>query len=456
MAMNGPLRGRKVVVVGAGLAGLAAAVDVRQSGAQVLVLEARDRVGGRVLTIRDGFAQHQHAEAGGDFIDEDQTEIRRLAAELGLELRPILHRGFGFIEQRRRGAREMRRNSSAWGTIAKRIGPLARAFRLSDERWDSCVAQSLAGVSVGQWLNGIKADETLWAMVRGLRGFFLADPEHLSLLALVEQFAAGMPGRQRMFRIAGGNDRLPRALAERLGNAVHFRTGAVAIRQNRRSVCVHVESANGEEHDVRADYAIVAIPATTLRRVQFSPSLPGLQARALARLRYGAVTKSLLQFERRFWRLNGTPRAFGSDLPIGAIWEGNEEQSGRAGILTLMAGGSASRKTQAIVSRQGAVGLVRALRFLGAHEAALLHSRIVPWEQDPWACGGYAYFDPGFDPLWRNWLGHPHGRIFFAGEHTSGKWQGYMNGAVESGLRAGAEVRMSARGWDGARQRKAL
>ncbi len=440
--MNGPLRGQTVVVVGAGLAGLAAAVDVKESGAKVLVLEARDRVGGRVLTIRDGFAQDQHGEAGGDFIDEDQLEIRRLIDESRLELCPILRRGFGFIRQRRRGRAEGPISSKAWSGIAATIEPLARAFRLSEERWDSGVARSLARISVGQWLRRVKADADLTSVVRGLRGFFLADPEDLSLLVLVEQFASGMPGRQRMFRIAGGNDRLALALTARVGNTVHLRTTVLALRQDRRSVRVRVESANGDEQEIRADYVIVAIPATLLRKVRFSPPLPGAQSQAIARLRYGAVTKSLLQFERRFWRRNGRPRAFGTDSPVGAIWEGNEEQQGSTGILTLMAGGSASRDTQRILGRQGARGLVRALEWLGPEDTALLHSRTVAWEHDPWCCGGYAYFDPEYDPLWRGWLGHPHGRIVFAGEHTSLKWQGYMNGAVESGLRAGAEVRI--------------
>jgi monoamine oxidase len=170
------------------------------------------------------------------------------------------------------------------------------------------------------------------------------------------------------------------------------------------------------------------------------PSLPAQQHDALGALKYGRVTKTLLQFSKRFWRIPGRPRAFGSALPIGALWEGNEEQRGRAGILTLMAGGGASDATQAIVAKEGVAGLARALEWLGSKRAELLTSRSVVWEQDPWARGGYAYFDPGFPPALRPWLALPTGRIFFAGEHTSVKWQGYMNGAVESGRRAAAEI----------------
>ena len=136
----------------------------------------------------------------------------------------------------------------------------------------------------------------------------------------------------------------------------------------------------------------------------------------------------------------GRPRAFGTPLPLGALWEGNEEQRGRAGILSLHAGGSASDGTQAIVTKDGVQGLIAALDWLGSRGAALMASRQVVWESDPWARGGYAYFDPSFDPALRQWLARPFGRLFFAGEHTSVRWQGYMNGAVESGRRAAAEI----------------
>jgi monoamine oxidase len=188
------------------------------------------------------------------------------------------------------------------------------------------------------------------------------------------------------------------------------------------------------------DYALLTLPATLLRRVPITPALPAQQHDAIARLRYGRATKTLLQFSRRFWRAVGRPRAIGSDLPIGAVWEGNEEQTGRPGILSMLAGGSASDATQAIVARDGMAGLAAALDWLGSSGAELIASRQIVWEADPWSRGGYAFFDPAYDPNLRQWLARPFGRLFFAGEHTSFKWQGYMNGAVESGRRAAAEV----------------
>jgi monoamine oxidase len=171
--------------------------------------------------------------------------------------------------------------------------------------------------------------------------------------------------------------------------------------------------------------------------------VPARQHEAFGALKYGRATKSLLQFSRRFWRSPGQVRAFGSALPFGAVWDGNEEQRGKAGILNLLAGGGASDATQEIVARSGVQGLAATLDWLGARDAVLVGSKQVVWEQDPYARGGYAFFDPGFDPQLRQWLSRPAGRVFFAGEHTSIKWQGYMNGAVESGRRAAAEIAAS-------------
>ena len=436
------LSGTSVIVVGAGLAGLSAAVRLRKDGARVTVVEARDRVGGRVLTIRDGFAKGQHAEAGGDFIDHGQEEIRRLADQYGLPVRTILRQGFSFVRDKGRGQIHGRpmKGERAWKPIVDRAKPWIEAYRRAEQRWESAVVRSMAQRSVAQWLDEIHADGNMRAMVRGLRGFFLADPEDLSLLVLIEQLASEEPGAEPEGRIEGGNDRLPKAMAVELGEAVHLNTTARAVHDDQTSVSVTVERAGGDRTQMNADYVILAVPVTTLRAIEITPDLPLEQAKVFERLKYGRVTKSLLQFDRRFWKRKGRSPAYGTDAPTGAIWDANEEQRGPAGILTLMAGGQASEDTQKILAQEGVQGLVHALDWLKPDDAALLHSHHVTWEHDSWAQGGYAYFDPSFDPAWRPWLARPHGRLLFAGEHTSIKWQGYMNGAVESGLRAAAEV----------------
>jgi len=271
-----------------------------------------------------------------------------------------------------------------------------------------------------------------------MRGFFLADPEDLSLLVFVDQFSSD-DWPSRMYRVAGGNDRIATTMAARLGDRVRLETEVVAVSQRGSTVRVSARDRSGDSQ-LTCDYLLMALHASIVRRVPITPALPVPQHEAFAHLRYGRATKTLMQFSKRFWRIPGKPRAFDSPLPFGAVWEGNEDQRGAAGIITLLAGGNASDLTQAIIAKDGPNGLVRDLEWLGSNRANLIASRQIVWEQDPFARGGYAYFDPAFDPGLRSWLARPAGRIFFAGEHTSIKWQGYMNGAVESGLRAAAEI----------------
>lgn len=429
-----------MIVAGAGLAGLAAARALEARGAAVTVVEARDRVGGRVWTLRGPFAARQHAEAGADLIEEQQEHVLGLARELGLTPVPILRDGFGFYGPDARGRRKIHAGLGALAKVGALLAGAVRDFKLAEQRWDSAVAARLGRQSVAQWLDAVDAPASLRAGVRGFRGFFLADPEELSLLPFVEQFAeAGVPGHGRIFTIREGNDRLATGMAKRLRGAVLLSTVVRRVLRHHGRVTVTIQGLGKPHTELSADYFVCALPASTARGVLFDPPLPEPQHDAIAHLRYGCATRLLLQFERRFWRKKGRPNAFGTDLPTGALWDANEQQRGPQGILSFLAGGNASKALQDTLHRDGERGVIRQLDWLGK-PAKLIASQVVVWDHDPWARGGYAYFDPGFDPLWRAWLARPADRIVFAGEHTSIKFQGYMNGAVESGLRAAAEI----------------
>ena len=193
-------------------------------------------------------------------------------------------------------------------------------------------------------------------MATALRGFFLADPEDLSLLAMVDQFAeTGPPGGEKTFRVKGGNDRIASKLAGVLGRRLQLHTILRRVRQTASGIMAQVESQSGLA-ELAADYLICAMPATTARDVIFEPGLPDLQRDAIHSLRYGAVTKTALQLDRVTWRKRGKPRAFGTNLPLGAVWDGNEEQHGKHGILTLMAGGRASLETREMLKAGGGSG----------------------------------------------------------------------------------------------------
>ena len=429
----------RVLVAGAGFAGLAAARALEARGAVVTVVDARDRVGGRVWTVRDGFLHGQHAEAGADFIESNQVALLALVHDLKLRTAPILRRGFGYYGTDDRGRLRVQSLAAGLRAMAKPLDRLIRDYEISERRWDSAIARDMAGRSVAAWLRNVGAATSVTRRFRGLRGLFLADPDDLSLLALVDFFAdIGASGWGDSFRIVGGNDRIATSLARQLHGPVHLQSVLRRVRQDRRHVVATLDGRSGLAQ-LTAEYLVVALPATTARAVSFTPGLPDLQRDAVSRLRYGSATRLLVQFAGRFWIRRGQPNAFGSDQPFGALWDGNEQQKGRAGILSFLAGGGASRELRDLLRSDRLDGVLARIGWLG-RPTPVLASRAIVWEDDVWAKGGYAFFDPGFDPTWRDWLARPFGRVVFAGEHTSIRWQGYMNGAVESGLRAAAEV----------------
>jgi monoamine oxidase len=179
---------------------------------------------------------------------------------------------------------------------------------------------------------------------------------------------------------------------------------------------------------------VITLPAILLRDLDMQPPLPDDQRRAIASLPYGAATKVLVRSTTDLFG-GRRARAFATDTDLGAFWDG----SGNGTIVTFLAGGSVSRQLRARADAAPA-RLLDDLCWLGMSGAPVVERHVVTWEDEAFSRGGYAYLDAGFDPAWRTLLARRHGRLLFAGEHTSTEWQGYMNGAIESGRRAAREL----------------
>ncbi len=440
MAGRHPIR---IVVAGAGLAGLSAARDLLRHGLDVHVVEAREHPGGRVRTLRD--ADGVHVEAGGEFIDGPHDAIRTLAGSLRLPLIRVLRGGFGLALDDGRRTTLHTGPERPWRAITRRLRPLVEAYRDAGGTWDGAAAVALARRSVDALVPPDARPAHARAFVEALRAFYLADPAGLSGLVLIDQLLSGEPpGRTDAWRVRGGTDRLIGALARGVARRgrLEVRCRVDAIAQHARGVRLAVTGADGRRRQIAADYAIVSLPPPLVRACAFDPPLPDRQQDALLALAMGAATKVSLRFDRAWWRRRGRPNAFGSNLPCGAVWDAGEEQ--QAPVLTLLAGASDSAPLAAAASRRG--GVAALLRVLGTPSSpGSAIGGAVSWEHERWSAGGYAVFGPGFDPRDRRLLSAAHGRVLFAGEHTSERWQGFMNGAVESGQAAARDALALAR-----------
>jgi len=431
--------GRRVTVIGAGLSGLTAAHELAANRRVVTVVEARGRSGGRVWTARDGFLDRQYAELGGEFVDNDHAQVRTLVARYGLELVPVLRSGFTQRHRSSEGGYQLTRGSG-WAQLQKAFAPLILRYRVArgDEHADA--VRELSTYSVREWLRVQGAGDELHAIVDSMRGFFLADPEELSALALVAQLAdRGSPAQTRISRIVGGADRLVDALVRHTPAQFLFNHHVHAIAQAPDRVRVHVRDAAGLQQELETDAVVVTVPTTVLRTIAITPPLPEEQLHAIASLRYGCATKVVIQYAGDALRRTHA-RAFATDTYLGAFWDSTEGQlSTSCSTLTFLCGGSASAAMRQHIER-GPRDVLAGLCWLDLADVTVTASRHTSWERDKFAGGGYAYLDPTFDPAWLSLLSRRAGRIVFAGEHTSSEHQGYMEGAIESGLRAAREL----------------
>ncbi|MEO8093068.1 MAG: FAD-dependent oxidoreductase [bacterium] len=437
----------RVVVVGAGLAGLTAADELERAGATVTVLEARDRVGGRVRTIRAPFAGGQHAEAGGEYGDFIHSELRRYCRRFGIGLEDTTRGWGGLAELVHRKGEVVRYGAFYDRRVRRDVNAFyARTYRLArnlDPRDPAATAPGLDDDDVGGLLDSIRPSARGRFLLEGwIRDDYAVEPEALSLLyfaAAEKLYKPVSDARTEVFRLRGGNDRLPGALAARL-REVRLAAPVSAVSHGPAGVAVDV---GGEQLD--ADFCVLAAPLPALRNILFSPALPEPLAQAVAELAYGPVTKTLVQYDSRRWRRQGRSGDVYSDLPLGSTWEASDQQDGRRGILLSYAAGACSGHFEPldVAARAAYVSETVNGVFPGLEDEAGAAASVA-WAQEPFSGGAWAAPAPGqVVPLWPA-LREPTGRLHLAGEHTAGLYAGYMEGAIRSGKRTARRIAAAA------------
>jgi monoamine oxidase len=446
---------RKVIVIGAGLAGLSSAYELAQAGHEVTVLEARTRSGGRVWTLRDSFPEGLYAEAGATNVFNNHEWTMKYVKELGVALDPMESTGGASIFHIR-GKRIVIKSGSPveWplelkpeekglgrGALwAKYVAPVVK--ELGDPEaagWPPASIKRYDSISFAEFLRQQGASPGAVEILRlGLADQLGEGADEVSALNLLREAAPRAVVKQS-FSIHGGSDTLPRAFADRLGDRIHYGMPAVKIEHDARGVRVICSQA-GSQQTFAADYLICAIPFAVLKRVEVSPGFSPEKSQAIAQLGNTSVVRVFLQTRKRFWLDEGLTGAATTDLPIMTAYDKAHYMPGKRGMLEAYVAGSRARRLAATTSSERLNFTVSQMEMiLPAVREHYEGGASVCWDEDEWARGAYAWFKPGQMESLLPHIARPEGRVHFAGDHTS-PWPGWMNGALQSGARAAREV----------------
>ena len=454
------LGGRPVIVLGAGLAGLAAAWNLQRNGYDVTVVEAQDIPGGRVKTIREPFSNGCYAEAGAVRIYNNHRWTQKYIRLMGLDSKL---RAYGddkgahlwYLQGKRfitpagdwpvagLSARE-KRNPFAmveeyWGPGFKAVGnPMSPDYPTAS-------ARALDGQTLADFLKSHGASDA-WLQVLLAQEGALGDFSAMAVTAL--EGAPNDGPHTSTSGLVGGNDQLPKALAASLGDAVRYKTVVRQIAHDADGVRVTVRDAAGQ-HEIAADHCVCTLPFPILRSIEITPAFSAAKMDAIAQYGLVSLARVSLQTRSRFWRNDplgalGGLNMIGTDTDMGRVWNTSVLQPDphRGMLHAYMVDQQALDFARVAAGERVAHAVREVAKFLPELPGEVEASAVKVWHEDPWQLGAVASARPGqFHRVWPA-ARRAEGRVHFGGEHTS-VWIGYMNGALESGERCAREIMSS-------------
>ena len=431
---------RSAVVIGAGFAGLAAAYTLKNAGWKVTVLEARDRIGGRVFSHK--FAGTDLVcELGAEWVGESHERIKALCHDFGIPLQK--HQ---FEDYLLRDGRVYRPNE--WG-----FSPQAKqAFEKLISGYEKLTPLAKTKLDKYDWWTylekiGFGPDDL---RLRDLMDStdFGESIRHVSAFAALAEYAESSPHNEMDYKMTGGNSRLAEELGKRIGSEnIRLVTRVQEIKQNAKGVTVNgyfVSPAPADaqalpsKFQLSADAVVCTVPINSLLKIKFDPPLSPAQQDAAERLTYARICKNSVLYNERFWKAENFSMV--SDVTSHYYFHSTQNQKGKQGILTSYAIGEKADVLASQSDERRMRIIAGDLMDLNANALSLARGiASYAWQRDEFTDGAYALYKPGQWFGIRPILQRSHGKVLFAGEHLA-DWQGFMEGAVETGEAAAAAL----------------
>lgn len=456
--------GPKVIVVGAGVAGLHAAYRMKKAGLRAEVYEGAGRTGGRIYTAKDILATGLTTELGGEFINSDHLDMLDLAKEFGLPLidvqgpgeKSLVREDYFFAGSRRTEAQAVQ----AFRPIAAKILLDAQKLPgLAGEK-SSPEAAALDKTPLSLYLDRVCGGpgwmRTLLDVAYTTEyGLDTAEQSAINMLVMIStDLSHGkfevLGDSDERYKVKGGNQRIVDALAGQLKDQIHLEHRLEAIRHQGAGFSLSFQGPGGTVN-VQGDFVLLAVPFSVLREVDLQVALPPLKQRAIAELGYGTNAKVMAGFKNRVWRdLGFSGNVFG-DAGFQLAWDNSRLQDGAAGGLTYYLGGRIGAESDRPRPADIAAKLTEAVDkiYPGCAAAKNGAAHRYHWPTSPWAKGSYSCYKPGQWTSLNGVEGEPVGQLYFAGEHCSLDFAGFMNGGAATGrIAADAILAKAGTAWE--------
>jgi monoamine oxidase len=443
---------KRIIVIGAGLAGLSCAYELDQAGFNVMLIEARSRPGGRVNTYRDPFSDNLYSEMGAEYVDSSDTYIQEYCKKFNLKILPAKQYDGVYVKGQTSSIEGLRSGRDLLPFKGTLEGKLFGQEVQYIQKWIDLVklkginspeVQALDRISVEDILKEGGAPKDIIDLYTYANATEeTAVPSKMSALYMIlsNTRTSNFSENTVEGRILGGNDQLPKTLAQKLGTKIMYNRPLLRLDYNSNGIIATVKEKQ-RLVQIPAKKCVLAIPASILKNIEINPGFSEEKINCINNQQYGHAMKIAMQYRQRFWdNKNSIGQRVFTDTPLRRVYHFSIDQPGPRGILLSFTSGEDAIKLGKLDNKKRLNIAQNSCRNIWPEAPMFWEKGVVKyWNEDPWIKASYSFAGVG-QKGFREILAKPEGPVFFAGEHTAIQ-RASMNGAIESGMRVTDELK---------------